>query len=145
MGGECGADIADNKGEQRRKGGTVDAKMRSGGIVPAWGGCGAVAPICWTHLPNSVNLVKARPPPDMGMLSKARQGPARRGLVSDWSRAACPALEPTNGRRELAGPACRRVTRPDKQIGVLDTARHAGQCPVIRLIRTVGALSVTTL
>ena len=113
--------------------------------MPAWGGCGAVAPICWTHLPNSVNLVKARPPPDMGMLSKARQGPARRGLVPDWSAAAWPPLPPTNQRRVLAGRACRRVTRPDKQIGVLDTARHAGQCPVIRLIRTVGALSVTTL
>ena len=101
--------------------------------MPAWGGCGAVAPICWTHLPNSVNLVKARPPPDMGMLSKARQGPARRGLVPDWSVAAWPPLPPTNQRRVLAGRACRRVTRPDKQIGVSDTARHARQCPVIRL------------
>ena len=69
--------------------------------MPAWGGCGAVAPICWTHLPNSVNLVKARPPPDMGMLSKARQGPARRWLVSDWSAAACPTSQATNQRREL--------------------------------------------
>lgn len=106
--------------------------------MPAWGGCGAVAPICWTHLPNSVNLVKARPPPDMGMLSKARQGPARRGLVPDWSAAAWPPLPPTNQRRVLAGRACRRVTRPDKQIGVSDTARHARQCPVIRLILPSG-------
>ena len=94
--------------------------------------------ICWTHLPNSVNLVKARPPPDMGMLSKARQGPARRGLVPDWSVAAWPPLPPTNQRRVLAGRACRRVTRPDKQIGVSDTARHARQCPVIRLILPSG-------
>ena len=106
--------------------------------MPAWGGCGAVAPICWTHLPNSVNLVKARPPPDMGMLSKARQGPSRRGLVPDWSVAAWPPLPPTNQRRVLAGRACRRVTRPDKQIGVSDTARHARQCPVIRLILPSG-------
>ena len=31
--------------------------------------------ICWTHLPNSVNLVKARLLPDMGLLSKPRTSP----------------------------------------------------------------------
>ena len=144
MGGECGADIADNKGEQRRKGGTVDAKMRSGGIVPAWGGCGAVAPICWTHLPNSVNLVKARPPPDMGMLSKARQGPARRWLVSDWSAAACPPpRRPIRGERLGSGlQACYKTGQADRSVGHGAARRAMSGDPAYP---AVGALSVTTL
>ena len=54
--------------------------------MPAWGGCGAVAPICWTHLPNSVNLVKARRAADTGLLSKAARRAGRRAAVGGGGR-----------------------------------------------------------
>lgn len=59
----------------------------------------------------------------MGMLSKARQGPAWRVPRSNWLAAACPASGPANHSPALACPAWSPVTRPDKQIGVSDTAR----------------------
>ena len=104
--------------------------------------------ICWTHLPNSVNLVKARLLPDMGLLSKPRTSPphartaehprpAPRRQLGPWLvrlRPRRPGRAPIGWRPQLHDPitepgcvwksfarACTRglvVTRLDMKIGV---------------------------
>ena len=112
------------EGEKRRR--------RGEGIVQAWGAEGeAVAPICWTHLPNSVNLVKARPRPDMGMLSKAGQEPA--GL--SWPVIGQPPAGQPGGRpmaaagRKVRPAACYKTRQADRSV-LHGAARRP--CPVIR-------------